>query len=185
MHGHRYRASGDGRKAMVVLLVVAAHGWLLTLRLPVPPSRDAPAGSPPMVVWLMAPAAPAPPVPPRARPDAAPAGAERHRAAATPPAQARGERAVPASPDPQPPSQPDPRPRIALPSDDPKARPLQMPPTLAERARDRIGEPAGSALQRGVTRAARPDCKDAYAGLVLLAIPALLVDSVRDDGCKW
>jgi len=31
----------------------------------------------------------------------------------------------------------------------------------------------------------RFDCKEVYAGLVLLAIPALLVDTVRDKGCKW
>jgi len=189
MHGHRYRASGDGRKATVVLFVLAAHAFLLTLRLPTQPSGAAPDRSPPLVVLLIAPAAP-PPVLPRARPEAAHAGAERHRAPAPAPEAARDERALPASAEkPEPASRPDPRPlgpRIALPSDDPKAGRLQVPPSLAERARERAGEPgAGSALQRGVARSVRPDCKDAYSGLVLLAIPALLVDSVRQDGCKW
>ena len=63
---------------------------------------------------------------------------------------------------------------------------LRAPPTVAEQARSRSGDAAPEGvLSRGLARAARPDCKDAYAGLVLLAIPALLVDTLRDDGCKW
>jgi hypothetical protein len=38
---------------------------------------------------------------------------------------------------------------------------------------------------RAIAKAARGDCKSAYAGIGLLAIPALLWDTVRDKGCKW
>ncbi len=34
-------------------------------------------------------------------------------------------------------------------------------------------------------KAAKPDCRTAYAGLGLLAIPALLASAIADGGCKW
>ncbi|RQS03488.1 hypothetical protein DIE07_31785 [Burkholderia sp. Bp9002] len=40
-------------------------------------------------------------------------------------------------------------------------------------------------LARGVSEARRADCRNAYAGMGLLAIPALALDTVRDSGCKW
>ncbi|KVM83992.1 hypothetical protein [Burkholderia stagnalis] len=40
-------------------------------------------------------------------------------------------------------------------------------------------------LARGVSEARRADCRNAYAGMGLLAIPALALDTVRDAGCKW
>ncbi|MGZ2744982.1 hypothetical protein [Burkholderia stagnalis] len=40
-------------------------------------------------------------------------------------------------------------------------------------------------LARGVSEARRADCRNAYAGMGLLAIPALALDTVRDTGCKW
>ncbi|WP_336235269.1 hypothetical protein [Achromobacter dolens] len=42
-----------------------------------------------------------------------------------------------------------------------------------------------SALAKGIAQSARPPCRDAHAGLGLLALPFLLADTVRDGGCKW
>ncbi|KVO17240.1 hypothetical protein [Burkholderia ubonensis] len=44
---------------------------------------------------------------------------------------------------------------------------------------------ADATLARGMSEARRADCRNAYAGLGLLAIPALAIDAVRDAGCKW
>jgi hypothetical protein len=40
-------------------------------------------------------------------------------------------------------------------------------------------------IARAIAGAERPDCRRAYAGLGLFAIPALLLDTLRDAGCKW
>ncbi|WP_231716601.1 hypothetical protein [Burkholderia ubonensis] len=40
-------------------------------------------------------------------------------------------------------------------------------------------------LARGMSEARRADCRNAYSGMGLLAIPALALDAVRDAGCKW
>lgn len=45
--------------------------------------------------------------------------------------------------------------------------------------------PQPSALAQGIARSARASCRDAHAHLGLLAAPLLLVDALRDDGCKW
>lgn len=42
-----------------------------------------------------------------------------------------------------------------------------------------------SARAKGIAQSARPPCRDAHAHLGLLALPFLLADTVRDDGCKW
>jgi hypothetical protein len=42
-----------------------------------------------------------------------------------------------------------------------------------------------SKLARDIQKAAKPDCRDAYAGLGLLAVPLLLADAVTDKGCRW
>lgn len=42
-----------------------------------------------------------------------------------------------------------------------------------------------SALAKGIAQSARPRCRDAHADMGLLALPFLLADTVRDDGCKW
>ncbi|MBL0150085.1 MAG: hypothetical protein IPP87_15820 [Ideonella sp.] len=42
-----------------------------------------------------------------------------------------------------------------------------------------------SKLTEGIEKAAKPDCRNAYAGLGLLAVLPLAVDAVRDKGCKW
>lgn len=36
-----------------------------------------------------------------------------------------------------------------------------------------------------MAKAARGDCRSAYAGLSLLAVIPIIVDTVRDKGCKW
>jgi len=41
-------------------------------------------------------------------------------------------------------------------------------------------------LAKDIKKAAKPDCKDAYAGAGLLAVVPLAVDALRKDGgCKW
>jgi len=42
-----------------------------------------------------------------------------------------------------------------------------------------------SKLGRDIQKAAQPDCRNAYAGMGLLAAPFLLWDSVTDTGCRW
>lgn len=46
---------------------------------------------------------------------------------------------------------------------------------------------AETPLGQAIGKAARPDCRSAYAGadLGLLAIPLLVKDTVTDRGCKW
>ncbi|QJE02776.1 hypothetical protein HH212_24510 [Massilia forsythiae] len=39
--------------------------------------------------------------------------------------------------------------------------------------------------QQAMERARRGDCRTAYAGLSLLAVIPLVIDTVRDKGCKW
>ncbi|WP_431819348.1 hypothetical protein [Burkholderia sp. F1] len=40
-------------------------------------------------------------------------------------------------------------------------------------------------LARGMSEARRADCRNAYSGMGLFAIPALALDTVRDAGCNW
>lgn len=42
-----------------------------------------------------------------------------------------------------------------------------------------------TALGRAIARSARADCRTAYAGAGLFAIPALILDAATDNGCKW
>ncbi len=42
-----------------------------------------------------------------------------------------------------------------------------------------------SALAKGIANSARPSCSDAQTGMGLLALPFLLADTLRDEGCKW
>lgn len=42
-----------------------------------------------------------------------------------------------------------------------------------------------SKLADSIEKAAKPDCRKAYAGMGLLAAVPLAVDAVRDKGCKW
>ena len=58
--------------------------------------------------------------------------------------------------------------------------------SAAQMAREALGkaQPRGG-LSRSIQDAAKPDCRDTYSGLGLLAMPALLVDALREKGCKW
>jgi hypothetical protein len=38
---------------------------------------------------------------------------------------------------------------------------------------------------KAIEKAGRPDCRTAYAGLLLLAVPFLVADTLTDSGCKW
>jgi len=42
-----------------------------------------------------------------------------------------------------------------------------------------------SKLARDIQKAAKPDCRDAYAGLGLLAVPVLIANAITDKGCRW
>jgi hypothetical protein len=42
-----------------------------------------------------------------------------------------------------------------------------------------------SKLAEEIARSARPECKDAYAGLGILAPIPLVADTLRGKGCKW
>jgi hypothetical protein len=53
--------------------------------------------------------------------------------------------------------------------------PLQIP-VPAERK---------SKLAEGIEKAIKPDCRNAYAGAGLLAIPALVAGAIADIGCRW
>ena len=37
----------------------------------------------------------------------------------------------------------------------------------------------------GMEKAIKPDCRTAYAGLGLLAVPALVAAAITDEGCRW
>lgn len=57
----------------------------------------------------------------------------------------------------------------------------RLPPAnLARPAR-----PHEAPLARAIDDSARADCREAYAGAGLLAVVPLLVDTVRQHGCKW
>jgi hypothetical protein len=47
------------------------------------------------------------------------------------------------------------------------------------------GPQPDTALGRAIAQAARPDCRVARGEMGLLAIPFLLLDTLRDKGCKW
>jgi hypothetical protein len=42
-----------------------------------------------------------------------------------------------------------------------------------------------SKLATEIEKAAKPDCRQAYAGMGLLAAVPLAADAVRGKGCKW
>lgn len=48
-----------------------------------------------------------------------------------------------------------------------------------------IAKDRDAVIRTAFARAARPDCRNAYASMGLLAIPSLLKDTITDSGCKW
>lgn len=54
-------------------------------------------------------------------------------------------------------------------------------------ARDAIEPPMEQVtpLSRGMSKAARQDCRSAHAGLGLFALPFLIANTIADRGCKW
>jgi len=182
----------DAHKACVLALVLTLHALLLTARLP---QRAAPPGPPhgaPISVRLLTPrpfAQPAVAAPARRVTGKASAKRQAPMTAAPGPeatAAAREPSRQPVAPGSGEPATGTEQPTRAPFLHVPKVRPADVPPTLAERARARSDAmPHETQLQRDVARSLRPDCRQAYSGLVLLAIPALLRDSLRDDGCRW
>lgn len=57
------------------------------------------------------------------------------------------------------------------------ANPGNAPAVRPKRAQEQFA--------REVAEAARPDCRQAYADMGLLALPALAIDSATQRGCKW
>lgn len=60
-----------------------------------------------------------------------------------------------------------------------KAIPITEPGQLARLQFERSG------FDRAMRSAERPGCQTRYAGMGLLAVIPLLVDTVRGSGCKW
>lgn len=52
-------------------------------------------------------------------------------------------------------------------------------------AQPRLDEAGNTPLGIAVATSSRPDCRSAYAGAGLFAIPFLLKDAIGDKGCKW
>ena len=90
---------------------------------------------------------------------------------------------------------------MVVPSDDGEAPALDL-----DAARKRAREIASDASPtRGILRAlpppperrskesiamekeikVKPDCRNAYAGMGLLAVPALVASTIGDGGCRW
>jgi hypothetical protein len=40
-------------------------------------------------------------------------------------------------------------------------------------------------LSEAIEKALKPDCRDAYASMGLLAVPALVASAVGNGGCRW
>ncbi len=48
-----------------------------------------------------------------------------------------------------------------------------------------FGSTADRAFASAIAASARPDCRVAYAGLMLLAVPVLIDDALTGGGCRW
>jgi hypothetical protein len=88
------------------------------------------------------------------------------------------------------------------PSATPGAAPGVTAETLRRRAREIASEGSGpqgvlnivpppppqerkDTLAEGIAKAAKPDCRTAYAGMGLLAIAPLVASTVGNGGCRW
>ncbi|UJB32261.1 hypothetical protein [Chromobacterium sp. Beijing] len=167
--------------AAALLLSLLAHGALLWLSKP--GGRPDAAAAPPLRIQLRPPAPAV--VPPPTRP-AAPdpsarksAAAPRHSNAATHIAAAGpGKRSVPSGRDAS-------APATALTLGGLRQQVREQAAAAPEKIAPLPADPAKTKLARSIERAEKPDCKTSYAGLGLLAIPVLAVQSAREDGCKW
>jgi hypothetical protein len=45
--------------------------------------------------------------------------------------------------------------------------------------------PPKSKLAEDIEKAGKPDCRNAYSGMGLLAVVPLARDAVKDNGCRW
>lgn len=61
---------------------------------------------------------------------------------------------------------------------------LTPPPEIAQTSPP-VALERETTLSAAVTRAKRPDCRTAYSGGGLFAIPLLLFDTARNKGCQW
>jgi hypothetical protein len=52
-----------------------------------------------------------------------------------------------------------------------------VPPPPPQERKDTLAE--------GIAKAAKPDCRTAYAGMGLLAVVPLVASSVGNGGCRW
>ncbi|MBP8297085.1 MAG: hypothetical protein KAX84_13310 [Burkholderiales bacterium] len=169
--------------------------------------RDAPAApataptpAPTPAATSSAPTAPAAPAAP-ATPTATPAAAA--------PAPSGRDTGTPADPSPRtrvgtPDGRDDifrPRPDTAAPAAPPGAAPRLNLDAVRQRAREIATEGSGSRgllplqipvpaerksrLAEGIEKAIKPDCRNAYADMGLLAVPALVAGAVADVGCRW
>ena len=94
-----------------------------------------------------------------------------------------------------------PRTESTGPAPEPGAAPRLNFDTVRQRAREAATEGSGSRgllplqipipaerkskLAEELEKAIKPDCRNAYAGMGLLAIPALVAGAVADVGCRW
>ena len=68
----------------------------------------------------------------------------------------------------------------------PSPRGRQTPATATRAVDESAPGPSSiAALEKQIAKSARPDCKDAYSHLGLLAAARILWDAAKDDGCKW
>jgi hypothetical protein len=84
---------------------------------------------------------------------------------------------------------PDGAPRLDLDATRRLAREINREPVPASRGRALImtspPPETESRLGRAIAKAAQPDCRDAFAGLGLLALPILIAEAITDTGCRW
>lgn len=186
IHSLPLPAAGRRPLAVAIALSLLAHAALLLSR-PEAGSPPQPADSA-LRVQLRA-AESAPP----ARQQAAPRPTEAKPASARPAIQAAPATRAPRV---QPQTAPSGAPLVPPPADD-TTRPVLTLDGLRRQVREQAAaapeqkaaplpaDPAKTKMARSIERAEKPDCKTRYAGLGLLAIPVLAVQSAREDGCNW
>jgi hypothetical protein len=59
------------------------------------------------------------------------------------------------------------------------------PAAIARAANDLPPPSPAQALEKTVAKSVRPDCKETYASLGLLAAPRLVWDLAKQEGSKW